>query len=256
MIKICENFKTDDNDDNDDVVACFQIDDIHLVPDRDYIVVRDGDHPKSPLLGSLTGAKHDNPKLMMSTGNNLYLYLKTSLGETKKGFKFKYSQGKYRSIHDYRARLYCIQVGELFYRKTHSLGCRVTVSEVNGTLSSPSFGLGYYPSNLDCLIRIRNPSLSPLSLKFDSMNIHPSDVVQIYDGGSTSGLRLHPNEGFTGNVVPKITVTASSGEMLVRFITDALHNSRGWRATFSAGKRIFSSRNIYRGTNFRRASRQ
>lgn len=68
------------------------------------------------------------------------------------------------------------------------------------------------------------------------MNIHSSDVVQIYDGGSTSGLRLHPNEGFTGNTVPKITVTASSGEMLVRFITDALHNSRGWHATFSAGK--------------------
>lgn len=115
------------------------------------------------------------------------------------------------------------------------LGCRATITEVNGTLSSPAFSLANYPSNLDCLIRIKNPTSGPLSLKFDSMNIHSSDVVQIYDGGSTSGLRLHPNEGFTGNTAPKITVTASSGEMLVRFITDALHSSKGWHATFSAG---------------------
>ena len=109
---------------------------------------------------------------------------------------------------------------------------------MNGTLSSPAFGMAPYPCNLDCLIRIKNPNSGPLSLKFDFMNIHPSDFVQIYDGGSTSGLRLHPNNGFTGNTVPKITVTASSGEMLVRFITDALHNSKGWHATFSAGKLI------------------
>lgn len=115
-------------------------------------------------------------------------------------------------------------------------GCRATITDFNGTLSSPAFGLANYPSNLDCLIRIKNPTNGPLSLKFDALNLHQSDVVQIYDGGSTSGLRLHPNEGFTGHVVPKITVTASSGEMLVRFITDALHNNKGWHVTFSAGK--------------------
>lgn len=186
-------------------IITLEIEDIYLVHDRDYILVRDGDHPKSPLLGTLTGNKKNNPRILMSTNSDLYMYFKTSLGETKKGFKIRYSQG-----------------------------CRATITEVNGTLATPAFGLTHYPSNLDCLIRIKNPQSGPLSLKFDSMNIHSSDVVQIYDGGSTSGLRLHPNEGFTGNTVPKITVTASSGEMLVRFITDALHNSRGWHATFSA----------------------
>jgi len=61
-------------------------------------------------------------------------------------------------------------------------------------------------------------------------------LYQVYDGATTSGLRLHPNNGFTFNASPRITLTASSGEMLIRFITDALHNSRGWKATFSAGK--------------------
>lgn len=66
--------------------------------------------------------------------------------------------------------------------------------------------------------------------------MHQSDSVQVFDGTSTSGLRLHPGNGFTGSTVPKITLTASSGHMLIRFTTDALHNSKGWHATFSAGE--------------------
>jgi hypothetical protein len=61
---------------------------------------------------------------------------------------------------------------------------------------------------------------------------------QVYDGATTSGLRLHPNNGFTFGSLPRITLTASSGEMLIRFVTDALHNSRGWNATFSAGRDV------------------
>lgn len=105
----------------------------------------------------------------------------------------------------------------------------------NGTITSPAFGLKDYPSNQECLYRIRNPGGGPLSLAFDHFQVHQSDMVQVYDGASTSGLRLHPGNGFTADSVPRITLTASSGEMLVRFQTDALHNSKGWKATFSAG---------------------
>lgn len=61
-------------------------------------------------------------------------------------------------------------------------------------------------------------------------------IFQVYDGSTTSGLRLHSGNGFTQSSKPKITLTASSGEMLVRFATDALHSNKGWTATFSAGK--------------------
>lgn len=63
--------------------------------------------------------------------------------------------------------------------------------------------------------------------------------MQVYDGSSTSGLRLHPGNGFSATNNPKITLTASSGEMLIRFVTDALHNQEGWEATFSAGITFF-----------------
>lgn len=117
-------------------------------------------------------------------------------------------------------------------------GCRATVETANGTVSSPAFGLANYPSNQECLIRIHNPSNSALSLKFDFFAVHPSDSVQVFDGTSTSGLRLHPGSGFSGTVIPKITLTASSGTMLVRFTTDALHNSKGWHVEYSAGRVI------------------
>ncbi|XP_072154980.1 uncharacterized protein uif isoform X2 [Bemisia tabaci] len=186
-------------------VITLEIDDVDLELNRDYVLIRDGDSPKSQPIGRLTGNSLNNPKIIISTGHQLYLYLKTNLGDSRKGFKLRYSQG-----------------------------CKAIITAANGTLTSPAFGLSNYPSNLECLLKIKNPSSGPLSLKFDSLSVHPSDNVQVFDSLSTSGLRLHPGNGFTGNAAPKLTLTASSGEMLVRFVSDALHNGKGWHATFSA----------------------
>ncbi|XP_075226178.1 sushi, von Willebrand factor type A, EGF and pentraxin domain-containing protein uif [Lycorma delicatula] len=186
-------------------IISLEIQDLDLETNRDYILIRDGDSPKSRPITRLTGTTENNPNIIMSTGNQLYLYLKTSLGDSRRGFKIKYSQG-----------------------------CRATVLATNGSLTSPAYGLAPYPSNQECLLRIKNPNNGPLSLRFNTFDVHNSDTVQVFDGASTSGLRLHPGNGFTGNTAPKITLTASSGQMLVRFNTDALHNSKGWRATFSA----------------------
>lgn len=50
---------------------------------------------------------------------------------------------------------------------------------MNGTFSSPAFGLSNYPSNQDCLYRIRNPRLGPISLKFENFDVHITDFVQV-----------------------------------------------------------------------------
>ncbi|XP_063243609.1 sushi, von Willebrand factor type A, EGF and pentraxin domain-containing protein 1 isoform X2 [Bacillus rossius redtenbacheri] len=186
-------------------IITLQIEDLDLETNRDSILIRNGDNPMSKPLARLTGAASDNPPIVMSTGSQLYLYFKTSLGDSRRGFKIKYSQG-----------------------------CQATLTATNGTFTSPALGLAEYPANQECLYKIRRPKSGALSLKFNEFSVHPSDFVQVYDGASVSGLRLHPGDGFTGTTVPKITLTASSGEMLVRFLTDALHNGKGWRATFSA----------------------
>lgn len=190
-------------------IITLEVDDLDLDDSRDYILVRDGDSPKSQPIARLTGDLENNQRVIISTKSQLYLYFKTSLGDSKRGFRIRYTQG-----------------------------CKATIIARNGTLMSPAFGLSNYPSNQDCLYKIRNPGKGALSLNFESFDVDKSDFVQVYDGSSTSGLRLHPGNGFTADSKPKITLTASSGEMLVRFSTDALHSSQGWSATFSAGNSL------------------
>lgn len=64
---------------------------------------------------------------------------------------------------------------------------------------------------------------------------------QVHDGPTTDSLRLHSGNGFSGRTLPKLTLTAESGEMTVRFVTDSLRTKNGFRAVFSAGKCNFKT---------------
>lgn len=185
-----------------------QIDDLDLDNARDYILVRDGYSPRSQTIARLTGGLENNQRIIVSTGSQLYMYFKTRIGDSNKGFRLRYSQG-----------------------------CKATIIARNGTLMSPAYRLANYPSNQECLYRIKNPGGGPLSLVFNNFKVDKSDFVQVFDGSSSSGLRLHPGNGFTQTAKPTITLTASSGEMLIRFTTDALHSNEGWLSTFSAGNK-------------------
>lgn len=101
-------------------------------------------------IARLSGKSEDNPTVIMSTGNNLYLYFKTSLGDSKRGFSIRFTQG-----------------------------CKATIIAKNGTVQSPSYGLNDYPNNQECLYRIKNPDRGPLSLKFVKFNVHKTDYVQV-----------------------------------------------------------------------------
>jgi len=74
-------------------IITLEIEDLDLETHRDYILIRNGDNPKSQPIARLTGAREDNPNLIMSTGNQLYVYFKTSLGDSRRGFRIKYLQG-------------------------------------------------------------------------------------------------------------------------------------------------------------------
>lgn len=186
-------------------IISLEIQDIDVNPERDYLLIRDGNSPMSKPIAKLTGNVRDSQKVVISTSNKVYIYFKTSLGETRKGFSILYTQG-----------------------------CKATINARNGTVSSPAFGLEDYPSNQECLFKIQNPAGGALSLRFDEFKVHATDFVQIYDGSTTSGLRLHSGNGFTGLQIPKLTLTASSGELLMKFNSDSLHSSKGFSATFSA----------------------
>lgn len=58
-------------------------------------------------------------------------------------------------------------------------GCRASVTSMNGTFTSPAFGLSDYPSNQECLYKIKKPGGGALSLKFQDFDVHQTDFVQV-----------------------------------------------------------------------------
>lgn len=186
-------------------VISLEIQDFNINNVNDYLLIRDGGNAEDRPIARLSGNTNNNEKVVISTGNKLYLYFKTKYGNTGKGFSLRYSEG-----------------------------CKVSITGNNGTISSPSYGLENYPTNQDCYYNVKNGLGTPLSLKFEKFHIHTSDFVEIYDGPSTSGLKLHSGNGFTGSNIPKLTLTASSGEMFIKFASDSLNNGPGWSAVFSA----------------------
>ncbi|ODN06404.1 Fibropellin-1 [Orchesella cincta] len=204
-----------------------KVEDFGLVSPRDSLLIRDGDTPSASKLALLTGPASENPRYITSTGSKLYLYLTTSGNGGTPGFQLKYYQG-----------------------------CEQVLTVANGSISSPAFGLSPYPSNQECTYLIKRPKGGPLSLRFTHFDLDDGDFVQVHDGPTTDSLRLHSGNGFSGRTLPKLTLTAESGEMTVRFVTDSLRTKNGFRAVFSAdcpvlrpGKgALASSRDIAFGT--------
>ena len=59
------------------------------------------------------------------------------------------------------------------------VGCEQVLSAANGSVSSPAFGLGQYPSNQDCTYLIKRPKGGPLSLRFTHFDLDEADFVQV-----------------------------------------------------------------------------
>ena len=82
-------------------VYCFQLGE---VDGEHYVEIRDGGDENGRLIGSYHGA--ESPGTIVSTGNQLYLKMKTGSTSTTKGFEADYDIGKissgviYTTIHE------------------------------------------------------------------------------------------------------------------------------------------------------------
>ena len=146
------------------------------------------------------------------------MYIHTDLSDSQKGFRFRFS--------------------------------RLALEAAKGTLVSPGYDMAddfLYQNNLECDYRLRAPNGLPLSLQFVDFHMDESDSVQFYDGTNSNSVQLHLAEGFHGKTA---TFSAHSGQLLIRFKSDALKSERGWRTVFSAdcpalsvGETVISSSN-------------
>ena len=50
-------------------IITLEIEDFEMEPEKDFVLIRDGEEPDSPQLRTLTGKMEENPQFVVSTGN-------------------------------------------------------------------------------------------------------------------------------------------------------------------------------------------
>lgn len=76
-------------------IITLEIEDMDMEPEKDFVLVRDGDLPNSKVLATLTGKTESNPQFVTSTGNKLYIYTKTDQADSRRGYRIKYYEGMF-----------------------------------------------------------------------------------------------------------------------------------------------------------------
>ena len=130
-------------------IITLEVDDLEMEPEKDFVLIRDGPTADDRVLAKLTGSQSKS-SFISSTGNQLYVYTKTDQADSRRGYKIRYYEG-----------------------------CNTIVTKRNGTIHSPAYGSSDYPTNQECVIRIRDPEGGRLSMKFTNMDVHFTDVVQV-----------------------------------------------------------------------------
>ncbi len=86
---------------------------------------------------------------------------------------------------------------------------------------------GDYYNNEDYIFTIAPEGSTEIKLYFDEFNTESNDVLNIYDGDTTSGTII---ASFSGNQNITDTITASTGIMTIHFVSDASGVASGWYA--------------------------
>lgn len=192
-----------------------EVTELDLEPDTDFLLIRDGLSSRSAPLGRFSGnmsteLSKSHERYIVSTGNSVYIYFHSNFGvHSRKGFSIRYKAG-----------------------------CEINLFADKGVVTSPAFGVTNYPTNQNCIYHIsrEKPTEGSVSIVFNEFGVTNEDILQIYDGlDSSTAVPLHPSRGFGTKTKPTgLTLTASSGRMLLLFKTNAMKAARGWSANFSA----------------------
>lgn len=176
-----------------------------LEDNYDFVTIYDGSTTSSTEIGRYTG--NSNPGTIIATSGNMLIHFTTDHSVTEAGW-----EASYIMVIDNGA---CIDE---------------TFNDENGTITDNS-GDDDYRNNSDCKKYIQSSSGTQISLTFNSFDLEENyDYVRIYDGFTTSATLL---EELTGNSMPG-TITSSSNEMLIHFITDHSVTKAGWEANYTS----------------------
>lgn len=107
---------------------------------------------------------------------------------------------------------------------------RTVLTTANGMISDGS-GVAEYQNNTDCEWLIRPEDADCITLSFDQFDVESFyDYVEVYDGGNRNAPLLGAFTGFD----PPPSLTATSGRMLVVFVSDFSVTYDGWSASYTS----------------------
>ncbi|XP_074652971.1 cubilin-like [Tubulanus polymorphus] len=171
----------------------------------DYVEIRNGGYPSSPLIGRYCGTKIDSQ--ILSHSNRLYIKFKSDNSNSAKGFRIHYDGA--------------------------STGCGADLTSSTGTFVSPNYPLPYSHST-ECFWNIQVARGSRIKLIFSDMDLEDSstckyDHIEVRDTNA-HGILLKRACGSS----PPQPITSKTNRMWVKFFTDGSNNGRGFHAVYHA----------------------
>jgi hypothetical protein len=167
----------------------------------DTLIVYDGPDASAPVLGVFSGIS--TPGIITTTGNKAYIEFHSNADTVSEGWQFDYES---------LFPVYCSGI--------------TTLSAPDGNIEDGS-GDKKYSSNSVCRWKILSAGGMPVTFSFTSFETYDSlDFVRIYDLQTQEILGT-----FSGNQFPPQT-TATSGNMMIVFMTNGSGNAQGWSGEY------------------------
>ena len=174
----------------------------------DAVEIYDGTNDTAPLLGRFTGSTL--PKPVTSSGSSLFIKFYTDYEINFQGWSGYYTSTQVP---------YCN-------------GVATTLTTASGTLSDGS-GTDKYANNSNCAWLIQPTNAKTVTLNFTEFDTElNSDWVIIYDGSNNTAPVLGK---FSGSTLPT-SVTSTTGNMYVVFLSDEGIRANGWSANYTSTK--------------------
>jgi Zn-dependent metalloprotease len=174
----------------------------------DAVEVYDGINETAPLLGRFTGSTI--PRGVTSSTGNLFVKFYSDNELNYSGW-----QGYYTST-----------------QTPFCNGTATTLTTATGTFSDGS-GNDKYTNNSNCAWLIQPTNAKTVTLNFTTFDTELNyDGVIIYDGSNNTAPILGK---FTGTTLPP-SVTSTTGNMYVEFLSDEAVRSNGWTANYTSTK--------------------
>ncbi|XP_077986149.1 uncharacterized protein LOC144440635 [Glandiceps talaboti] len=176
----------------------------------DYVEIRDGGHEGSNRIGRYCGT--DIPPVITSSGHLLYVRFVSDHADQRTGFSANYVSG-----------------------------CSSTLRGRSGSFHSPNYPSNYV-ADLNCTFSIVAPENHNVQINFPVFRMEGADTheqcnydyIEVWE---KSGQQWSYINRFCGNVNPS-TVTASSNNVRVRFISDRSVSGQGFVAEYHSEARL------------------